>query len=195
MTVGNPNIEAFIDGATLWQEEMEELRDLLLDCGLTEELKWGKPCYTARGSNIVIMQPFKAHLSLMFFKGALLDDPEGILSPVGGNTQAALRVELTSREQVVERGPVIRSYIREAIAADEAGLDVPKKTAWQYGMPAELERRLEDDEDYREAFEALTPGRFVVRGRTGTGRGGGEPIRRITWQFSREAGPRSRGSP
>ncbi len=159
MTVRHPGIDAFIDRATRWREEMKALRGILLDCDLTEELKWGKPCYTAHGGNIVIMQPFKAHLSLMFFKGALLEDPEGILRSQGENTQAARRIEFTRPEQVTGRSSIVQSYIREAIAVEEAGLEVPKKPVAEYEVPAELEKRLQEDEAYREAFEALTPGR------------------------------------
>lgn len=159
MTVENPEIDAFIDRANRWQKEMEELRDILLQCDLAEELKWGKPCYTAHGGNIVIMQPFKAHLSLMFFKGALLDDPEGMLRSQGENTRAALRFEFTSPEQVTERSSTIKSYIREAIAVEKAGLEVPKKEVADYEVPVEFEERLQEDRTYREAFEALTPGR------------------------------------
>lgn len=159
MTVRNSKIDAFIDRASRWQKEMKELRNILLDCDLTEELKWGKPCYTAHGGNIAIMQPFKAHLSLMFFKGALLDDPEGILSSQGENTQAALRIEFTSSEQVTERRSIIESYIQEAIAVEASGAEVPKKKVAEYEVPTEFEQRLQEDEAYREAFEALTPGR------------------------------------
>ena len=159
MTAENPEIDAFLDGATRWKEEMEELREILLDCDLTEELKWGKPCYTAHGGNIVIMQPFKPHLSLMFFKGSLLDDPEGILRSQGENTQAALRMEFTSPEQVARRSSAVKTYIEEAIAVEEAGLEVPKKKVEDYQTHHELEKRLRADEAYREAFEALTPGR------------------------------------
>lgn len=159
VTIRNPEIDAFIDQADRWQEEMSQLREILVDCDLTEELKWGKPCYTAHGGNIVIMQPFKAHLSLMFFKGALLDDPEGILRSQGENTQAARRIELTSPAQVAERRSAIAAYAEEAIAVEEAGLEVPKKKVADYDVPAELEKRFEEDAAYREAFEALTPGR------------------------------------
>lgn len=159
MSAPNPKIDAFLDRATRWQEEMKELRGILLDCDLTEELKWGKPCYTAAGGNIVIMQPFKAHLSLMFFKGALLDDPEGILRSQGENTRSALRMEFTSPEQVTERRSILKAYIQEAIAVEEAGLEVPEKKVAEYEVPTELEKRLREDETYREAFEALTPGR------------------------------------
>lgn len=159
MTNANPAIDAFIGRATHWQEEMRELRDLLLSCDLTEELKWGKPCYSAHGGNIAIMQPFKEHLSLMFFKGALLEDPEGILRSQGENTQAALRIEFTSPEQVSNRGSAVKSYIEEAIQVEKDGLEAPKKKVSEYEIPPEFEDRLRDDEEYREAFEALTPGR------------------------------------
>ncbi|MFW6085402.1 MAG: YdeI/OmpD-associated family protein, partial [Gemmatimonadota bacterium] len=159
MTTGNPEITDFIDGAGRWREEMEEVRKILLECDLSEEVKWGKPCYTAHGGNIVIMQPFKAHLSLMFFKGALLDDPEGILRSQGENTRAALRIEFTSPEQVTELSSTLKSYVAEAVAIEEAGLEVPKKDVSEYEVPAEFEARLREDEAYREAFEALTPGR------------------------------------
>jgi uncharacterized protein YdeI (YjbR/CyaY-like superfamily) len=159
MTVKNPKIDSFLHQATRWREEMQALRDILLDCGLTEELKWGKPCYTAHGGNIVIMQPFKAHLSLMFFKGALLDDHEGLLRSQGEDTQAALRMEFSSAEQVSRRSSTVTSYIEEAIAVEEAGLEVPKKEVEDYEVPSELAKRLREDGTYREAFEALTPGR------------------------------------
>lgn len=135
------------------------LRDILLECDLAEELKWGKPCYTASGANIVIMQPFKAHLSLMFFKGALLRDPEGILRAQGENTRSAMRIEVTGPEQVAELESALKSYIEEAIAVEEAGLEVPNKKVSDYEIPAELEKRFREDAVYREAYEALTPGR------------------------------------
>lgn len=138
---------------------MRELRRMLLDSDLSEEIKWGKPCYVGGGGNIVIMQPFKAHLSLMFFKGALLDDPEGILRSQGDATRSAMRIELTSPEQVTELEATVRAYVEEAIAVEEASLAVPRKTVAEYEMPEELEERLREDAEYREAFEALTPGR------------------------------------
>lgn len=159
MSAASAEVDDFIDRASRWQEEMTALRDILLDCDLTEELKWGKPCYTAGGGNIVIMQPFKAHLSLMFFKGALLKDPAGILRAQGENTQSALRIEFTDPKQVAETESTLRSYIAEAIQIEEAGLKVPKKKVAEYAVPEELAKRLREDEEYREAFEALTPGR------------------------------------
>lgn len=159
MTGPDPAVGAFIGRSTRWRSAMEALREILLECDLVETVKWGKPCYTAHGGNIAIMQPFEAHLSLMFFKGALLSDPEGILRSQGENTQAALRIEFTSVEQVRGLESVLRSYVDEAIAVEKAGTDVPKKDVQAYPVPAEFEDRLRTDSTYREAFEALTPGR------------------------------------
>jgi uncharacterized protein YdeI (YjbR/CyaY-like superfamily) len=153
------SIDDLIERAPRWQEEMRELRRILLECDLSEELKWGKPCYAGGGGNIVIMQPFKAHLSLMFFKGALLDDPEGILRSQGENTRSAMRIEFTSPEQVAELEATLKAYVEEAIAVEKAGLAVPKQKVAEYEMPEELEERLREDDEYRAAFEALTPGR------------------------------------
>lgn len=159
MTAKDPKIDAFIDDATRWRDEMKALRSILLDCDLGEELKWGKPCYTSEGGNIVILQPFKAHLSLMFFKGALLDDPEGVLRSQGEATRSALRIEFTSPEQVTELEGTLRSYVEEAVAVEKAGLEVPTKKVSEYEIPEEFEQRLLEDEEYRKAFDALTPGR------------------------------------
>lgn len=159
MTPPNPKVDAFIGRAPQWRKEMKALREILLDCDLTEELKWGKPCYTGGGANIAIVQPFNTHLALMFFKGALLADREGILRSQGANTRSALRMEFTSPEDVTERATALRAYVEEAVAVEEAGLAVPKSEVSAYEMPAELEERLSEDDAYRRAFEALTPGR------------------------------------
>jgi uncharacterized protein YdeI (YjbR/CyaY-like superfamily) len=159
MTAPNDRIDRFLARAPQWQEEMRALRGVLLDCDLGEELKWGKPCYTAEGGNIVIMQPFKEHLALMFFKGALLDDPEDVLRSQGENSRSALRIEFTGVEQVTELAPVVQSYVAAAVAVEQAGLSVPKPDPDQQVVPDELEERLREDAEYREAFEALSPGR------------------------------------
>ena len=136
------------------------LRGILLATELEETLKWGKPCYTAKGGNIVILQPFQDHLALMFFKGALLDDPAGILKPQGENSRSAMRVELTSEAQVRDLAPTLKEYIERAIEVEAAGLSVPARDPDDIGeLPEELSARLESDAEYREAFEALTPGR------------------------------------
>lgn len=152
-------IDRFIDEAPRWREEMRALRDVLRDCELHEDFKWGKPCFTAAGGNIVILQPFKPHLALMFFKGALLDDPEGILRSQGENTRSAMRIEFTDPEQVAALESSVRAYVAEAIAIEEAGLAVPKKAFAERAVPEELEERLRADGEYRAAFDALTPGR------------------------------------
>lgn len=155
----NSRVDHFIERTGQWQEEMLALRAILLDCGLGEEIKWGKPCYTASGGNIAILQPFKAHLSLMFFKGALLQDPAGVLRSQGENTRSAKRIEFTSPEQVAELASVVRTCVEEAIAVEESGLAIPQKEVVEDEMPPELDERLRHDTEYREAFERLTPGR------------------------------------
>lgn len=152
-------VTRFIDRADRWQEEMRALRRVLRECDVAEDIKWGKPCYTASGGNIAIMQPFKAHLSLMFFKGALMEDPAGVLRSQGENTRSAKRIEFTSPEQVAELASVVRTYVDEAIAVETAGVEVPRPEADEVTLPPELEARLREDAEYRRAFEALTPGR------------------------------------
>ena len=152
-------VTRFIDRADRWQEEMRALRRVLRECDVAEEIKWGKPCYTASGGNIAIVQPFKAHLSLMFFKGALLSDEKGILRSQGENTRSAKRIEFTSLEQVTDLASVVRTYVDEAIAIEEAGVAVPPERRAEPQRPLELEERLRRDAEYPEAFEALTPGR------------------------------------
>lgn len=152
-------VTRFIDRADRWQEEMRALRRVLRDCDVTEAIKWGKPCYMASGGNIAIVQPFKAHLSLMFFKGALMEDPAGVLRSQGENTRSAKRIEFTSPEQVAELASVVRSYVDEAIAVEQAGVEAPRPEAGEVTLPPELEARLREDAEYRRAFEALTPGR------------------------------------
>lgn len=155
----NANVDVFIVRAPQWSEEMKGLRRILLDCDLPEEVTWGKPCHTAEGGNIVIMQPVEQHLSLMFFKGALLKDDAGILRSQGQNTRSAKRVELTSPEQVSEAGPTLKSYVEQAIAVERAGLEVPSQQTDEEDRPPELDKRFDEDPAYEEAFEALTPGR------------------------------------
>lgn len=157
--VGKASVDRFIERADKWQAEMRALRSVLLDCDLDESLKWGKPCFMAGGGNIVIMQPFKAHLALMFFKGVLLQDPEGILRSQGENSRSAKRIEFTGVAQVLEKADTVRSYVADAIAIEEAGLSVPKKEPTDDDVPEELEARFRDDPEYRDAFYALTPGR------------------------------------
>jgi uncharacterized protein YdeI (YjbR/CyaY-like superfamily) len=141
-----------------WQKELEKLRRIILDCGLTEELKWGKPCYTFQNSNIVILQGFKGSCALLFAKGALLNDPNSILEKPGKSTQAARRIPFTNVREIVEIEPALKAYINEAIEAEKAGLEVEFKKNPE-PVPEELQNRLDENPALKTAFRALTPGR------------------------------------
>src|SRR5437764_10039658 len=126
----NPKVDFFFTKAKKWREEFEKLRTIILDCGLTEELKWGKPCYAFQKSNIVVIQGFKEYCALMFFKGALLMDTHGILSRIGEHTQAGRQIRFTNVREIVEMEPILKAYIHEAIDVEKAGLKVKlKKTS------------------------------------------------------------------
>lgn len=155
----NPKVDAYIDRAKQWQGETKKLRSILLDCGLAEELKWGKPCYTHEGSNLAIIQGFKEHCSLMFFKGSLLQDPEGHLVRPGKHSQAGMRLQFTSAKQIREMEPTLRSFVEQAIEVEQAGLKVDFKEKHEMKLPEELKDRLKGDPALATAFEALTPGR------------------------------------
>ena len=157
MTEPNPDVEDFVARAKKWQGEMQKLRSILLDCGLEEELKWGKPCYAVDGKNVAIIQPFKELCCLMFFKGALLKDSHGLLRSQGENTQAALRLEFTSEAQI--KKTVLASYVKQAIAVEQAGLKVEFKAKRELELPEELTQVLKKNKKVAKAFEALTPGR------------------------------------
>lgn len=154
----NAEVDAFLSKAGQWRKELEALRELVLQCPLTEELKWGKPCYTFQGSNIVILQAFKETCALLFAKGALLKDPKGILEKPGENTQAARRIPFTGVKEITALGSVIRSYIHEAIEAEKAGLEVAFKKEPE-PAPEELQIKLGQNAAFKAAFESLTPGR------------------------------------
>jgi uncharacterized protein YdeI (YjbR/CyaY-like superfamily) len=152
----NPKIDGYLRKAKKWQEEMKKLRRISLDCGLTEELKWGKPCYTFQKSNIVIIQGFKGFCALLFCKGALLNDPNGILKKFGW--QAARRIPFTNVREIVEMESILKAYIREAIKAEKAGLKVTLKKNPE-PIPEELQNKLDEIPALKTAFDALTPGR------------------------------------
>jgi uncharacterized protein YdeI (YjbR/CyaY-like superfamily) len=154
----NPKVDAFVRGATRWQEEMERLRAIALDCGLSEELKWGKPCYTLNRGNVAIIQPFKEGCAFMFFKGELLNDPEGQLEKPGQNSQAARRVMFSSVDQVARMESHLRVFIAEAIEVERGGWKVQGKKDRE-PIPDELAEMFERVSGLKEAFEALTPGR------------------------------------
>jgi uncharacterized protein YdeI (YjbR/CyaY-like superfamily) len=154
----NPKVDGYLRRAKKWQEEFEKLRMIILDCGLTEELKWDKPCYTFQESNIVIIQGFKESCALMFCKGALLNDPNGILKKPGENTQAGRWIKFTSVREIVEMEPILKAYIYEAIEAQKAGLKVNFKKNPE-PIPEEFQNKLDEILALKTAFDALTPGR------------------------------------
>src|SRR5262245_19254861 len=131
----NPKVDAFLRRSTKWREEMEKLRTIILDCQLAEGLKWGKPCYTFQGSNIVIIQGFKEYCAIMFFKGALLKDAEGILIQQTENVQAARQIRFTNAREITEIEPILKAYIREAVEAEKAGLKVKLKRTSEFTIP------------------------------------------------------------
>jgi uncharacterized protein YdeI (YjbR/CyaY-like superfamily) len=159
-TPKNPQVAKYIAGMRAWRAELEAVRPVLLGAGLDEELKWYKPCYSHGGSNIVIFQPFKELCALLFFKGALLEDPDGALTEQGENTRSALRLEFRSVADVMSVTRTLEALVQDAIRVEEAGLSVPQRTATDDGpYPDELEMLLDADAALRGAWECLTPGR------------------------------------
>ena len=153
----NPEVDAYVERSHRWPDEITELRPLLLGCGLTEELKWGKPCYSHEGHNIVILQEMKDFLALMFFNGAVLSDPEGLLEEQGPNSRSARRITFTSVDDVAGLAESVTSYVDEAVDAEAAGLRVAP--APELVLVEEFQARLDEDPALRAAFEGLTPGR------------------------------------
>ena len=145
--------------ATQWQKETDKLREIALDCSLTEEIKWGKPCFTYLKKNIAIVIPLKESCAFSFLKGTLLKDPERILERVGEHTQAGRWVKFTSVKEIAALRPTLTSYLYEAIALEEAGKKVERKDPAEYPVPEELQAVLDGDAVVKAAFEALTPGR------------------------------------
>jgi uncharacterized protein YdeI (YjbR/CyaY-like superfamily) len=154
----NPKVDAYLSKAKKWQKEMEKSRMIILDCQLTEELKWGKPCYTFQKSNIVIIQGFKEYCALMFCKGALLNDARGILIKPGESTQAGRQIRFTNVREIVEMEPILKAYIYEAIEGEKAGLKVNFKKNPE-PIPGEFQNKLDEIPALKTAFDALTPGR------------------------------------
>jgi uncharacterized protein YdeI (YjbR/CyaY-like superfamily) len=145
--------------AEKWQKETDNLRKIVLDCDLVEELKWGKPCFTYLKKNVAIVIPLRDACALSFFKGALLKDSKHILRKIGEHTQAGRWIKFTSPQEISALRPTLRSYIYEAIQVEESGEQVPRKKASEYGVPEELQVRLNAAPELKAAFEALTPGR------------------------------------
>lgn len=155
----NPKVDAFLQRQNKWLKESLKLRAIALGCGLTEELKWGKPCYSSEGKNIVLIQGFKEYCALLFFKGALLKDSDGILVKTGENTQVARQARFTTVQEITKVESNLKEYIREAIEAEKAGLKVTLKKATDYPIPEELQSKFDELPELQTAFAALTPGR------------------------------------
>ena len=155
----NPKVDWFFDKATKWQKEYEKLRTIILDCGLTEELKWGCPCYTFENTNVVLIHGFKEYCALLFFKGALLNDPNGILVQQTKNVQSARQIRFTNVKEIPKMEKVLKAYIYEAIEVEKAGLKVQFKKATEFNIPDEFQKKLNKNAALKKAFYALTPGR------------------------------------
>ena len=155
----NPKVDFFFNKAKKWQEEFEKLRMIILDCGLTEELKWGVPCYTFEKGNIVLIHGFKEYCALLFFKGALLKDARGILIQQTENVQAARQIRFTNVREIVKMKPILKAYIHEAIEVEKAGLKVNLKKTTDFKIPEEFQNKLVEIPALKTAFDALTPGR------------------------------------
>jgi uncharacterized protein YdeI (YjbR/CyaY-like superfamily) len=158
-TAMKPKVDFFFIKAKQWQEEYEQLRLIALDCGLDEELKWGCPCYTFQQSNIVLIHGFKEYCALLFFKGALLNDPHGMLIQQTENVQSARQIRFSNVGQIMDSAAMLKGYIDEAIKVEKAGLKVELKKTTEFAMPAEFRDKLEVISALKTAFEALTPGR------------------------------------
>lgn len=155
----NPKVDFYFSKEKTWQKEIEQLRKIVLDCGLNEELKWGCPCYTFEKHNIVLIHVFKEYCALLFFKGALLKDSKGILIQQTKNVQAARQVRFTSVGEITKIKASLKAYIYEALEAEEAGLKVALKKTNEFNMPEEFQSKLDKSLALRKAFYALTPGR------------------------------------
>jgi uncharacterized protein YdeI (YjbR/CyaY-like superfamily) len=159
MSKTNPKVDFFFKKAKQWQEEFEKLRTIILACQLTEELKWGQPCYTFQKGNIVLIHGFKEYCALLFFKGALLKDANGILIQQTENVQAARQIRFTHVREIVELEPTLKAYIHEAMEVEKAGLKVRLKQSSEFRIPEEFQNKLAANPGLKTAFKALTPGR------------------------------------
>jgi uncharacterized protein YdeI (YjbR/CyaY-like superfamily) len=155
----NPKVDEFLKNSEKWRKEFEALRKIILDCQLTEELKWGVPCYTYQNRNIVLIHGFKEYCAILFIKGALLKDNLGILIQQTKNVQAARQIRFTNVDEIVEMEPVLKAYIHESIEVEKAGLKINYRKTAEFKIPEEFQRKLDEAPALKTAFEALTPGR------------------------------------
>jgi len=159
MNSTNPKVDFFFYKTTKWQEEYKQLRTIILDCGLTEELKWGVPCYTYQKKNIILIHGFKEYCAVLFMKGALLHDAKGILIQQTENVQSARQIRFTNVKEIVKLAPTLKAYVHEAIELEKAGVKVELKKTSEYAIPEEFQNKLDKNADLKKAFKALTPGR------------------------------------
>ncbi len=155
----NPKVDAYLSKTEKWQDELREMRRILLDSQLTEELKWGKPCYTLEKRNVAIIQGFKEYCAMMFFKGALLEDKEGLLIRPGKHTQAGRQIRFTNVREIVGMEAILKTYIQEAIEVERSGRKVKLKETSDFEIPDEFQAKLDEMPALKDAFRALTPGR------------------------------------
>ena len=155
----NPRLDFFFNKAKKWHDEFEKLRMIVLDCGLTEELKWGQACYCSEKKNIVLIHGFKEYCALLFFKGALLKDPKNILIQQTENVQSARQIRFTNVREIAKLDPVLKTYIKEAIQVEKAGLRVSLKKVTEFKIPDEFQQKLDKMPALKAAFFELTPGR------------------------------------
>jgi uncharacterized protein YdeI (YjbR/CyaY-like superfamily) len=155
----NPKVDFYFDKTSKWQSALEQLRKIALDCQLTEELKWGTPCYTLEGKNIVLIHDFKEYCAFLFFKGALLSNADGILMQQSKNVQAQRQIRFTDVKEIVEQQAILKAHIYEAIEVEKAGLEVKFKKTEEFTLVEEFQKKLDELPNLKIAFEALTPGR------------------------------------
>lgn len=155
----NPKVDFYFDKEKKWQNEQEQLREIVLECGLEEEFKWGVPCYMHQKSNIVLIHSFKEYCALLFFKGALLKDTDDILIQQSANVQAARQIRFTNLQEIIDLKSVLKTYIFEAVEIEKAGLKVHLKKTAEFPVSDEFQQKLDENPDLKKAFEALTPGR------------------------------------
>jgi len=159
MNAMNPQVDVFLSKAESWREEYAALRGIVLGCGLTEEFKWMHPCYSLDKNNVVLIHGFKQYCALLFVKGALLKDPQGILIQQTENVQAARQIRFTSVREIVKLKATLKAYIKEAMEVEKAGLEVTYKKTSEFAIPDEFQKQLRENQALKTAFEALTPGR------------------------------------
>lgn len=159
MNSKNPKVDFYFDKSTNWHAALEQLRNIALDCGLTEELKWGVPCYTLGKRNVLLIHVFKEYCAYLFFKGVLLQDAQGLLIQQTEQVQSGRQIRFTQVQEIIGLAPVLKSYIYEAIEVEKAGHKVPFKKSAEYPVPEEFQEQLSSLPGLKPAFEALTAGR------------------------------------